>query len=257
VAGCPASNCVPNRSLRSKPLRGIYTVVYPTSTITDMSSEPGRPVEGLFPEPTRRDLLRTSATAAATGMVVPAMVSAQQAQSSAPSSASMETLQGEVALELTVNGKSVALKVEPRTTLLDALRNRANPPLTGAKLVCDRGNCGACTMIVDDKLVYACLQLAVDMRGKRIRTVEGLSSVDGVSNAAQLSPLQQSFCEHDASMCGFCTSGFVMAITHCLEKKPNASLDDIKLACAGNACRCGTQPHIFEAALAMAKGGAK
>ena len=222
-----------------------------------MSSQPGHPPEGLFPEPTRRDVLRTSATAAATGMVVPAMVSAQQTQPTAPSTGAMETLQGEVAVELNVNGKNMALKVEPRTTLLDALRNRANPPLTGAKLVCDRGNCGACTMIVDDKLVYACLQLAVDMRGKRIRTVEGLSSSEGASNTAQLSPLQQSFCEHDASMCGFCTSGFVMAITHCLERKPDASLDDIKSACAGNACRCGTQPHIFEAALAIAKGGAK
>ena len=222
-----------------------------------MSSQPGHPPEGLFPEPTRRDVLRTSATAAATGMVVPAMVSAQQTQATAPSTGAMETLQGEVAVELNVNGKNMALKVEPRTTLLDALRNRANPPLTGAKLVCDRGNCGACTMIVDDKLVYACLQLAVDMRGKRIRTVEGLSSGEGANNTAQLSPLQQSFCEHDASMCGFCTSGFVMAITHCLERKPDASLDDIKPACAGNACRCGTQPHIFEAALAIAKGGAK
>jgi xanthine dehydrogenase YagT iron-sulfur-binding subunit len=133
-------------------------------------------------------------------MVVPAMVSAQQTQPTAPSTGAMETLQGEVAVELNVNGKNMALKVEPRTTLLDALRNRANPPLTGAKLVCDRGNCGACTMIVDDKLVYACLQLAVDMRGKRIRTVEGLSSGEGASNTTQLSPLQQSFCEHDASM---------------------------------------------------------
>jgi len=141
--------------------------------------------------------------------------------------------------------------VEPRTTLLDALRNRANPPLTGSKLVCDRGNCGACSMIVGGKLVYGCLQLAVDARGKEVRTVEGLQRGD------ELSAVQRAFCEKDASMCGFCTPGFVMAITHCLENHPKADLERIKAACAGNLCRCGTQPHVFEAALSVAKGGAK
>lgn len=216
-----------------------------------MSGTDGRPEAGHMIEPTRRDLLRTSAAAAATGAVLPAVLSAQENGATPASSSAGETLQGELSIELVVNGKPLSLVVEPRTTLLDALRNRAEPPLTGAKLVCDRGNCGACTMIVDDKLVYACMQLAVDMRGKRIRTVEG------VANGGSLSPLQQAFCEKDASMCGFCTSGFVMAITHCLERKPQATLDDIKSACAGNACRCGTQPHIFEAALLVAKGGAK
>lgn len=216
-----------------------------------MSGTDGRPEAGHMIEPTRRDLLRTSAAAAATGAVLPAVLSAQENGATPASSSAGETLQGELSIELVVNGKPLSLVVEPRTTLLDALRNRAEPPLTGAKLVCDRGNCGACTMIVDDKPVYACMQLAVDMRGKRIRTVEG------VANGGSLSPLQQAFCEKDASMCGFCTSGFVMAITHCLERKPQATLDDIKSACAGNACRCGTQPHIFEAALLVAKGGAK
>ena len=92
-----------------------------------MSSQPGHPPEGLFPEPTRRDVLRTSATAAATGMVVPAMVSAQQTQATAPSTGAMETLQGEVAVELNVNGKNMALKVEPRTTLLDAFDWKITP----------------------------------------------------------------------------------------------------------------------------------
>ena len=214
-----------------------------------MSGTTGRPDEGLHIEPTRRDLLRSSAAVAATGAVLPTVLAAQGAP--APAAAAAESLSGDVRIELVVNGKPLSLVVEPRTTLLDALRNRAEPPLTGAKLVCDRGNCGACTLIVDDKLVYSCLQLAVDMRGKRIRTVEGLANGD------QLSSVQQAFCEKDASMCGFCTSGFVMAITHCLERKPQASLDEIKAACAGNACRCGTQPHIFEAALSVAKGGSK
>ncbi|MEY2746611.1 MAG: 4-hydroxybenzoyl-CoA reductase subunit gamma [Planctomycetota bacterium] len=201
--------------------------------------------------PSRRDLMRTSASAAAAGLVAPAVLGSHAAHSSQSTAPSSETLSGEIEIELSINGAKQRLKVEPRTTLLDALRNRANPPLTGSKLVCDRGNCGACSMIVGGKLVYGCLQLAVDARGKEVRTVEGLQRGD------ELSAVQRAFCEKDASMCGFCTPGFVMAITHCLENHPKADLERIKAACAGNLCRCGTQPHVFEAALSVAKGGAQ
>jgi xanthine dehydrogenase YagT iron-sulfur-binding subunit len=163
----------------------------------------------------------------------------------------VEMLEGDVEIELTVNGAKQKVGIEPRTTLLNALRNRCEPPLTGTKLVCDRGNCGACTVLVDGKPAYACLLLAADMRGKQIRTVEGLAK------GSELSALQSAFCEHDALMCGFCTPGFLMAITACLEKNPRASLDAIKESCAGNVCRCGTYPHIFDAALAAGKSLSK
>jgi aerobic-type carbon monoxide dehydrogenase small subunit (CoxS/CutS family) len=155
----------------------------------------------------------------------------------------VEELSGEITVSLDVNGDVRQIKVEPRTTLLSALRDRMEPALTGSKLVCDRGQCGACTVIVDGRPAYACMLLAADLRGKKIRTIEGLGS------PANLSPLQAAFWKHDASMCGFCTPGFVMAIQACLERKPKATLAEIREGCAGNACRCGTQPQIFAAAL--------
>jgi aerobic-type carbon monoxide dehydrogenase small subunit (CoxS/CutS family) len=158
-----------------------------------------------------------------------------------------EVLEGEIDIELSINGAKQKVRVEPRTTLLNALRNHCSPPLTGTKLVCDRGNCGACTVIIDGKPAYACLQLAVDQRGRAIRTVEGLAKGD------TLSPVQDAFCKHDALMCGFCTPGFIMSITSTLERNPRASLEEIKAGCAGNVCRCGTYPHIFEAALDASK----
>lgn len=156
-------------------------------------------------------------------------------------------------IQLKVNGQELRMEVEPRTTLVNALRNHAEPPVTGPKLVCDQGACGACTVIVDGKTAYGCMLLAVDCVGKNITTVEGLSK-DG-----KMSPLQQAFVEKDALMCGFCTPGFVMSLTALLQKTPNPTLTEVKAACAGNICRCGTYPRVFEAALDAAKkmrGGA-
>jgi len=147
---------------------------------------------------------------------------------------------GEVPVRLTVNGRPVNLMIEPRTTLLDALRMRAD--LTGSKRGCDRGACGACTMIVDGRTVYSCSTLAIEVQGKRIRTVDGLASASG-----QLHPVQQAFCDKDALMCGFCTPGFIMASVGLLEKHPNATPEQIKKGLDGNICRCGTFNRIFEA----------
>jgi aerobic-type carbon monoxide dehydrogenase small subunit (CoxS/CutS family) len=147
---------------------------------------------------------------------------------------------GAVPVTLNVNGKTLNLQIEPRVTLLDALRMRAD--LTGNKRGCDRGACGACTMIVDGKTVYACSTLAIEVQGKRIRTVDGLASASG-----QLHPVQQAFCEKDALMCGFCTPGFIMASVGLLEKHPNATPEQIKKGLDGNICRCGTFNRIFEA----------
>jgi aerobic-type carbon monoxide dehydrogenase small subunit (CoxS/CutS family) len=138
-----------------------------------------------------------------------------------------------------VNGKQVNLMIEPRVTLLDALRMRAD--LTGNKRVCDRGTCGACTMIVDGRTVYSCSTLAIDVQGKQIR------NVDGLANGSTLHPVQQAFCDKDALMCGFCTPGFVMASVALLESTPNPTPEQIKKGLDGNICRCGTFSRIFEA----------
>ena len=149
-----------------------------------------------------------------------------------------------VPITLNVNGKTLKLQVEPRVTLLDALRNLT--PLTGAKEVCDRAQCGACTMLIDDKPVYSCSMLAIEAQGKAITTIEGLA-VDG-----KLTKVQEAFVTQDASMCGYCTPGFVLSITALLKKNPKPTVDEVKHACSGNVCRCGTHPRILEAALKAA-----
>lgn len=151
-------------------------------------------------------------------------------------------------ITLHVNGRDINVKVEPRTTLLNALRNHADPPITGPKLICDQGACGGCTVLLDGKSAYGCMHLAVDVVGRQITTVEGLAPADGT-----LAPLQEAFVAQDGMMCGFCTPGFVMSVHALLRHNPHPTLEDVKRACAGNICRCGTYPHVFEAALAAAK----
>jgi xanthine dehydrogenase YagT iron-sulfur-binding subunit len=155
---------------------------------------------------------------------------------------------GEVPVRLMVNGKQLNLMIEPRVTLLDALRTRAD--LTGNKRGCDRGACGACTMIVDGRPVYSCSTLAIEVQGKQIR------NVDGLANGATLHPVQQAFCDKDALMCGFCTPGFIMASVALLEKTPNPTPEQIKKGLDGNICRCGTFSRIFEA-VSSVKGVAR
>ena len=134
-------------------------------------------------------------------------------------------------------------------TLLDALRNRAD--LTGNKRVCDRGSCGACTMIVDGRTIYSCSTLAIDVQGKAIRTIDGLSTGN------TLHPVQQAFCDVDALMCGFCTPGFVMAATALLERIPNPTIEQARKGLDGNVCRCGTFVRIMEATMAAAAKGVR
>ena len=146
---------------------------------------------------------------------------------------------GDVPVRLNVNGRQLDLNIEPRVTLLDALRTRAN--LTGNKRGCDRGTCGACTMIVDGRAIYSCSTLAIEVQGKQIRSVDGLAKGD------QLHPVQQAFCDKDALMCGFCTPGFIMASVALLEKNPDPTQEQIKKGLDGNICRCGTFSRIMEA----------
>ncbi len=157
-------------------------------------------------------------------------------------------LAGNVDVVLNINGERRTAKVEPRTTLLNTLRNNLEPALTGPKLVCDVGTCGACTVLLDGKPVYSCLVFAVDATGKEITTVEGLGS------PGSLNAVQSSFVDKDALMCGFCTPGFVTTLSAYLKKNPRPTGQEVRDACKGNFCRCGTYPRIFEAALAAAKG---
>jgi aerobic-type carbon monoxide dehydrogenase small subunit (CoxS/CutS family) len=149
-----------------------------------------------------------------------------------------------VPITLQVNGKPLKLEVETRTTLLDALRNLSS--LTGTKEVCDRATCGACSVMVGDKLIYSCSMLAIEAQGKKITTVEGLAE------NGKLTKVQEAFIEQDALMCGFCTPGFVMSVTSLLKQNSNPTEADVRHACSGNLCRCGTYPRILQAALKAA-----
>jgi len=151
---------------------------------------------------------------------------------------------GEVPLEFTLNGRVVRTSVEPRETLLDVLRMRFG--LTGAKEGCDRGTCGACTVLLDGRPIYACMRLALEAAGSAIETIEGQSL------AGELSPVQAAFVQHDALQCGFCTPGFVMTTTALLRVHPKPTEAEVRHACSGHLCRCGSQPHIVRAALAAA-----
>lgn len=192
----------------------------------------------------RRSFLKgASAVTAGTAAVGEALAGQAAAEAAAAETRSRGTrLAGRVALELEINGAPQTVEVEPRATLLSTLRHHLERPLTGTKEVCDRGNCGACTVLVDGEPVYSCLTLAARCQGKSITTVEGLGS------PADLSDVQAAFVEKDAQMCGFCTPGFVVATTACLAKHTNPDRDTIREELSGNLCRCGTYGHVFDAA---------
>jgi xanthine dehydrogenase YagT iron-sulfur-binding subunit len=156
-----------------------------------------------------------------------------------------------VAVSFKVNGKKKTVEVDPRITLLDAIRDQLD--FTGTKRVCNKGQCGACTVILDGNTVLACSMLAVDAEGSSIKTIEGLAKGDN------LHQIQKSFIKHDALQCGFCTPGFIMSSVVLLEDNPSPSITEIKQGVSGNLCRCGTYPNIFkavdDAAKIMKKGG--
>jgi xanthine dehydrogenase YagT iron-sulfur-binding subunit len=193
----------------------------------------------------RRDFLKISGASAAVPLAAPLAATAsviaaemQQTGMQGP---------GKVPITLSINGKNYNAQLEPRVTLLDALRDQFD--LTGAKRVCDRGTCGACTVHLDGKAVYSCSVLAIDAQGHQITTVESLSQ-DG-----HLHPIQQAFVDNDAQQCGFCTPGFVMACKAFLDHHPNPTMEDIKHGVSGNFCRCGTYAGIRAALMQAAKAG--
>jgi aerobic-type carbon monoxide dehydrogenase small subunit (CoxS/CutS family) len=152
---------------------------------------------------------------------------------------------GKSLITLTVNGQEHKIFVEPRRTLLDALRKDLG--LTGTKKGCDEGTCGACTVLVDGKAIYSCMALAVEYEGKSVETIESLGK------AGSLHPIQQAFIQKDALQCGFCTPGQVMSVKALLDAHPSPQESEIKEALAGNLCRCGAYPKIFQAVQAASK----
>ena len=194
--------------------------------------------DALDPKLTRRNFLKTAGVGAVATSVVGLAVGA-------PAGKAAVLGPGAVPLSLDVNGAVKKISVEPRVTLLDALRD--NLGLTGAKPACDRGACGACTVLVDGEPIASCMMLAADAEGRKITTVEGLGTPEAMS------PLQAAFVECDALQCGFCTPGFVVAGTALLKRNPDPTLAEIKEGLAGNLCRCGTYGRIFEAVSKAAK----
>ncbi len=138
------------------------------------------------------------------------------------------------------------VSVEPRMTLLDTLRGKLDH--TGAKRVCDRGTCGACTVILNGKVAYACTILAIDAQGKQIQTIEGLSS------SGKPHPISQAFVNNDAQQCGYCTPGMVMAAKGLLDRNPHPTEEQVKKGMSGNLCRCGTYMGIRKAVVEASKG---
>ncbi len=176
--------------------------------------------------PTRRDVLKTGATAVT---ITPLLAQPAVAEAAAPSGA----------ITLFVNGERHQVEVEARVTLLDALRERL--ALTGTKKGCDRGECGACTILVDGKRVKSCLTLAVMQEGRAITTIEGLANGD------ELHPMQAAFLKHDAFQCGICTPGQIMSAVACVAEGHAGSDQEIRDWMSGNLCRCGCYPNIVDA----------
>jgi xanthine dehydrogenase YagT iron-sulfur-binding subunit len=190
----------------------------------------------------RRRFIKGSGTALAVVAAAPAARAQTAPRAPAPAAAAPSAPR--TMTRLTVNGRTQTIELEDRWTLAEVLRDHLN--LTGTKIGCDRGECGACTVLVDGRPVYSCSQLAVWMDGRSIQTVEGLAQ------GGQLDPLQRAFIDHDAPQCGYCTSGQLMAAKALLTSNPNPTPDAVRAAMTGNICRCSNYNHYVEAVLAAA-----
>ena len=190
----------------------------------------------------RRTFLKGMGTTAIATSITIAPLSLPSVTDAAPPPAVREAW-----IQLTVNDKAHRLKVKSHWTLLDVLRKQIG--LTGPKKFCDRGSCGACTVLLDGKSVYACSYLAIDADNKKILTIEGLLQ------GGKLHPIQEAFLEHDGMQCGFCTPGQIMSVKALLDKTPRPTPDEIKEGLSGNVCRCAAYPKILKSAMAAAQRG--
>jgi aerobic-type carbon monoxide dehydrogenase small subunit (CoxS/CutS family) len=209
-------------------------------------SETKKTRDSLIPPVSRREFISTVGMGVASATVLQSDIATAKPILAEPTD--HEPTAGDasrVPISLRVNGTSYELRVEPRWTLARVLRQELG--LTGTKVVCDRGECGSCTVMRNSTLIYSCMTLALECDQAEIQTIEGLTA-DG-----KLHPVQQSFIDHDAFQCGYCTSGMVLSVKHLLDHQMNPSLDDVKEAVAGNLCRCGTYPNVFKAALDAAQ----
>jgi xanthine dehydrogenase YagT iron-sulfur-binding subunit len=210
-----------------------------------MNDSQGRTPSG--PGLSRRAFLRGSGVTAAATALATAPLPMAEAEDARADKGPVAIGPGPVKLTLHVNGGPMTTSVEPRVTLLDALRNYLD--VTGCKRVCDRGSCGACTVMLDGKPVYACTTLALEAQGKKVKTAEAL--VEG----SKLDAVPAAFVAHDAQQCGFCTPGFVVALRAALDKNPQATPAEIEEALSGNICRCGTYEQMRHAIAALCKKG--
>jgi xanthine dehydrogenase YagT iron-sulfur-binding subunit len=205
-----------------------------------MNDTHGRNKDG--PGLSRRAFLRGSgAAAAAAGALAPVALPVAEAARAADEPVAIGP--GPVKITLNVDGVDQTRNVEPRVTLLDALRDFLD--VTGCKRVCDRGTCGACTVMLDGKVVYSCTTLAVEAQGKKVKTAASLA--DG----GKLDAVPAAFVQHDAQQCGFCTPGFVVALRAALDANPKATPHELEAALAGNICRCGTYEQMRHAIAAL------
>jgi len=187
---------------------------------------------------TRRKFIKQVAGTSAAIAIGPSLLSAaslDQAKTTSAAGAASDS----VKVNLKINGKDYALDVDPRVTLLDALRERLH--LTGSKKGCDHGQCGACTVLVNGRRINSCLSLAVTHEGDEITTIEGLA------NGEELHPMQAAFIEHDGFQCGYCTSGQICSAVACVKEGHANSDDEIREWMSGNICRCGAYPNILAA----------
>jgi len=194
-------------------------------------------------EVTRRGFLKGAGLTAATTVIESASALAREAKEAVEGDRSVGP--NALPVKLHVNGQEHTVIIEPRYTLAETLRESLG--LTGTKVVCDRGSCSACTIWLDGTPALACMTLAIDVAGRKITTIEGLSHGD------HMHPVQAAFVKHDAMQCGFCTPGMVMSCAALLERNPDPQLADVKHAVSGNLCRCGTYPKVFAATLDVAR----
>jgi xanthine dehydrogenase YagT iron-sulfur-binding subunit len=215
-----------------------------------MNDTQGRNKNG--PGVSRRDFLKGSgASAAATALAQVPLAAAAEADVKLLGTIGAAVGMGPapVALTLDVNGKELKTNVEPRVTLLDALRNYLD--VTGCKRVCDRGTCGACTVMVNGKPIYSCTMLALETQGKQVITAEAL--LEG----GKLDAVPAAFAKFDAQQCGFCTPGFVVAMRAAFDANPKATPAEIEEALSGNICRCGTYAQMRDAIAELCKNQGK